>query len=72
MIGPRKQQKWGESYVLIGYFRVPKNLKANCKTFPVKMSFIRMRLKNHFNVNGYALSLALKQRLEETQKRPIV
>ena len=71
MIGPRKHQKLSVSYVQIGHFRVPKTLKANCKAFLVKMSFIPMRLKNHFHVNGYALSLALKQRLGETRKRPV-
>ena len=30
------------------------------------MCFICMRVKNHFHVNGFALSLALKQRLEAT------
>ena len=34
------------------------------------MSFIWMRMKNHFNSNGFALSLALKQRLGATRKRP--
>ena len=37
--------------------------EANWETFLVKMSFISMRLKNHFHINGYELSLALKQRL---------
>ena len=33
------------------------------------MSLICMRIKkNHFNVNDFALSLALKQRLEATRK----
>ena len=27
------------------------------------MSFICMGMKNHFHINGFALSLALKQRL---------
>ena len=30
-----------------------------------------MRIKNYFQINGFALSLALKQRLEATRKRPI-
>ena len=30
------------------------------------LSFICMRIKNHFHINGFALSLALKQRLEGT------
>ena len=29
-----------------------------------------MRIKLHFHINGFALSLALKQRLEVTQKWP--
>ena len=31
-----------------------------------------MRIENHVDVNGFALSLALKQRLEVTQKWPII
>ena len=30
-----------------------------CETFVVKMSFICMRITNHFHVNGFALGLAL-------------
>ena len=30
-----------------------------------------MRTKNHFHVNGFALSLALNERLEVTVKWPI-
>ena len=30
-----------------------------------------MRIKNHFHVNGFAVSLGLKQRLEATRKLPI-
>ena len=30
-----------------------------------------MRIKNHFHNNGFALGLALKQRLEATRKWPI-
>ena len=37
-------------------------------TFVMKTSFIFMRIKNH--INGFALSLALKQRLESTRKWP--
>ena len=36
---------------------------AKCKTFVLKMSFICMGMKNHFHINGFAVSLALKQRL---------
>ena len=42
--------------------------EAECKTFVVKMSFMCMKIKNHFRTNGVALSLALKQRLEATRK----
>ena len=35
------------------------------------MSLICMRIKNHFHVNGFVLSLALNQRLEATRKWPI-
>ena len=34
----------------------------------VKMSCICMRMKNHFHISGFALSLALKQRLVATPK----
>ena len=33
--------------------------------------FYSMRVKSHFNINGLALSLALKQRFETTAKWPI-
>ena len=42
--------------------------EAKCKTFVLKMSFICMRIENHFHINGSALSLALKQKLEATRK----
>ena len=35
------------------------------------MSFICMRIKNHFHINGVELSLVLKQRLEATRKWPM-
>ena len=44
--------------------------EAKCTTFLVKISFICMRI-NHFHINAFALSLALKQRLRGTRKRPI-
>ena len=37
--------------------------EGKCKTFHVKISFICMRINNHFHINGFALCLALKQRL---------
>ena len=46
--------------------------EGKCKTFHVKISFICMRiLNNHFHINGFALSIALKQRLGPTRKWPI-
>ena len=45
--------------------------ETTCKIFRVKMSFICMRIKNHFRTNGFALSLALKKRLQPTWKWPI-
>ena len=42
--------------------------KAKCKTFLVKMSFILMRAKKFFQINGFTLSFALKQSLGATQK----
>ena len=35
------------------------------------MSFIYNGIKNHFHINGFVFSLALKQRLWVTRKRPI-
>jgi len=41
--------------------------EANCKTVLVKMSFkIRVTIKNHFHTDGFALSVALKQRFGVT------
>ena len=45
--------------------------EAKCETFVVKMSFICMIIKNHFHINGFAFSLALKVRLFGTRKWPI-
>ena len=36
--------------------------EAKCTTFLVKMSFICMRMKNHFHIKGWALNLVLIQR----------
>ena len=48
---------------IMGLFRVPKlslSKRDKCKTFLVKMSFICMRIKNHFHINDFfALILAL-------------
>ena len=42
--------------VLISHYRVPKTLtfiiRFKCATFVVKMSFICMRMKNHFHIKG--------------------
>ena len=35
------------------------------------MSFIYMRIKTHFNIIGFALSVALKQRLGATKQWPL-
>ena len=43
--------------------------KATCKIIVVKKShFICMRIKSHFQINSFAISLALKQRLGGSQK----
>ena len=46
--------------------------EAKCETFVVKMSFICIIIKNHFHINGFALSLALKVRFFGTRKWPIL
>ena len=45
--------------------------EAKCETFVVKMSFICIIIKNHFHINGFALSLALKVWFFGTRKWPI-
>ena len=45
--------------------------EAKCTTFLVKMSYICMRMKNHFHIKGWALSLTLIQRPGGTRKWPI-
>ena len=45
--------------------------ESKCETFVVKMSFICIIIKNHFHINGLALSLALKVRFFGTRKWPI-
>lgn len=37
--------------------------EAQCKIFLLEMSFICVRLKNDYHINGFAFSLAFKQRL---------
>ena len=45
--------------------------EAKCTTFLVKMSFICMRIKNHFHIKGWAPNLVLIQRPGGTRKWPI-
>ena len=42
--------------------------EAKCTTFVVKMSFICMRMKNHFHIKGWVLNLVLIQRPGGTRK----
>ena len=42
--------------------------EAKCTIFLVKMSFICMRIKNHFHIKDWALTLVLKQRRGGTRK----
>ena len=42
--------------------------EAKCKAFLLKISFICVRIENHFHNNGFALGLDMKQRLVATQK----
>ena len=44
---------------------------VRCSTFLVEMSFICMRMKNHFHIKGWAPNLVLIQRPGGTQKWPI-
>ena len=46
--------------------------EAKCEIFVAKMSFICIIIKNHFHINGFALSLALKVRFFGTRKWPII
>ena len=45
--------------------------EAQCETFVVKINFICIIIENHFHINGFALSLALKVRFFGTRKWPI-
>ena len=53
-------------------FLSSKNSHFQNEAFLVTMSFICMKIKNHFQINGFVLSLALKLRLKVTQKWLIV
>ena len=46
--------------------------EAKCETFVVKINFICIIIENHFHINGFALSLALKVRFFGTRKWPIL
>ena len=54
-----------EKFRIVIYYHMYSNRVA---TFFEKMSFICMKITNTFYINGFALSLALKQRLGATQK----
>ena len=41
---------------------------ARRTTFLMKMSFTRIKMKNHFHIKGWAPNLALKQRPDGTHK----
>ena len=45
--------------------------EVSCSTFLVEMSFICMRMKNHFHIKGWAPNLVLIQRPGGTRKWPI-
>ena len=45
--------------------------ETKCTTFLVKMSFICMRMKNHFHIKGWLLNLVLIQRPGGTRKWPV-
>ena len=45
--------------------------EAKCETFVVKMRNICIIIENHFHINGFALSLALKVRFFGIRKWPI-
>ena len=42
--------------------------QGQVKIVVVKMSCICMRMKNHFHINGFALSFTVKQKLVAAQK----
>ena len=46
--------------------------EAKCTTFLVKMSFICMRMKNHFDMTGWALNLVFIQRPGELENGLLV
>ena len=46
--------------------------RSKCNPFLVKMSFICVRIKNHFHISSFTLSHVLKQRHKETRKWPLL
>ena len=50
----------------MGHFRVPKTLTF--ETGLREQPFLFHENKNHIQINGFAISLALKQRLGENRK----
>ena len=50
----------------------PQFQNEGCTTFLLKMSFICMRVKNDFDIKGWAPTLVLKQRPRGTRKWPIL
>lgn len=50
---------------------LPLQSEAKCKTIFVKISFTGRKIKGYFHINGFAPSLALRQRLGITGKWPI-
>ena len=64
----RSLAKGSSGQTPIGHLRVKKTLTFKPEAFLVKTNFICMRMKNHFHINDYALSLALKQRLGTIRK----
>ena len=63
----KRENKWATSEFKNPHFQN----EAKCTIFLVKMSFIYMRMKNHFHIKGWALDLVLKQRPGGTRKWPI-
>ena len=58
-------------YRLTGHFRVPKILNFKTRlNLSYENEFYLQEIKSHFYMNGFALSLALTQRLRVTWKWP--
>ena len=65
-----KIRETGSRLRQIGHFRVPKTLTFKMRP-SAQMSFICMRMKNHFHIKGWALNLFFIQRSGGTRKWPI-